>query len=142
MQRGCSELTWLLEEGQTSKPCQASSLILAPSIPQISVDSREVFLPACTNSSTTQEKKAALTLLPEQEEEEGRKHQEGENTSGINWRALNALERTAELAETIARSRMFGRDSEAKVENKTYAAYLNTKPELLLRLWGFFHASS
>lgn len=87
-------------------------------------------------------KKAALPLLPEQEEEKGRKRREGENTSGINWRALNALERTAELAETIARSRVFGRDSAAKVENETYAAYLNTKPELLLRLWGFFHASS
>lgn len=97
-------------------------------------------LPALTPAP--HRKKAALTLLPEQEEEEGRKHREGENTSGINWRVLNALERTAELAETIARSRMFGRDSEAKVENETYAAYLNTKPELFLRLWGFFHASS
>lgn len=97
-------------------------------------------LPACLPALTPapHRKKAALTLLPGQEEEEGRKHWEGENTSGINWRVLNALERTAELAETIARSRMFRRDSEAKVENETYAAYLNTKPELLLRLWGFF----
>lgn len=41
------------------------------------------------------------------------------------------MERTAELAGTIARSHVFRRDSEAKVENETYAAYLNTKPELL-----------
>lgn len=56
MQRGCSELTWLLEEGQTSNPCQAASLTLAPSIPQISADSREVFPPARTNSSTILQK--------------------------------------------------------------------------------------
>lgn len=104
--------------------------------------SRQQFsrLPALTPAPYR--KKVALPLLPEQEGEKGKKHREGENTSGINWRALNALERTAELAETIARSHVFGRDSAAKVENETYAAYLNTKPELLLRLWGFFHASS
>jgi len=53
-------------------------------------------------------------------------------------RALNALERTAELAEIIARSRAFGRDYGAKVGDEAYAAYLKTKPELLLGLFFFF----
>lgn len=141
MQRGCSELTWLLEEGQTLKPCQAASLTLHLHRPLQFLRFQQTAgkssrLPAL--NPAPHRKKAALPLLPEQEEKEGRKRREGENTSGINWKLLNALERSAELAETIARSRAFGRDSEAKVENETYAAYSNTKPELLLRLWGFF----
>lgn len=54
---------------------------------------------------------------------------------------LNASERTAELAETTARSRVFGHDYGAKVGEEMYPAYLNTKPELLLGLF-FFNASS
>lgn len=117
-----------------------TALTQAPSIPPISMASRKVLLPACTNSSTSQGK-AALPPLAAQEEEEGRKHRGGESTSGINWRALNASERTAELAETIARSRAFGRDYGAKVGDETYTAYLNTKPELLLGLFFLMQAA-
>lgn len=79
--------------------------------------------------------KAALPPQPVQEEEEGTKSWEGKSTSGINWRVLNASGRTAELAETIARSRALGRDYGAKVGDETHTAYLNTKPELLLGLF-------
>lgn len=78
---------------------------------------------------------SALPPQPVQEKEEGTKRREGKSTSGINWRVLNASERTAVLAETIARSRAFGRDYGAKAGDKTYIAYLNTKPELLLGLF-------
>lgn len=38
-------------------------------------------------------------------------------------KALNASERTAELAESRARSRAFRRDYGAKLEDETYTAY-------------------
>lgn len=140
VRRCCSELTWLLEDGQTSKLRQAASLIQhlhrPLQFPQFQCPAgKSSCLPALIPAPHRE--KAALPPLPAQEEEEekeGRKRREGENTSGINWRALNASERTAELAETIARSRAFRRDYRAKVEDETYTAYLNTKPELLLGL--------
>ena len=118
-----------------------TALTQAPSIPSISVTSRKVLPPACSDSSTSQGKAALPPLPVQEEEEEGRKRWEGESTSGINWRALNASERTAELAETIARSHTFGRDYGAKVGDETYTAYLNTKPELLLGLFFLMQAA-
>lgn len=134
---------WLLKDGQTSKPRQAASLLQhlhrPLEFPQFQWPAgKSSHLPAIIPAP--HRKKAALPPLPaqEEEEEEGRKHWEGESTSGINWRALNASERTAELAETIARSCAFGRDYGAKVGDETYTACLNTKPELLLGLFFFF----
>lgn len=141
MPRGCSEQTWLLEEGQIPKPCQAASLILAPSIPQISADSREVFPPAYTDSSTTQEKSSPASAA----RAGGGRREKAPGRREHIWNQLESTEclgKNCRAGRNHSESRVLGRDSEAKVENETYAAYLNTKPELLLRLWGFFHASS
>lgn len=69
---------------------------------------------------------AQFQLLPEKlpiEEEEGRKMQGRRAHLESIGKALNASERTAELAESRARSRSFRRDYGAKVEDETYAAY-------------------
>lgn len=63
-----------------------TALIQAPSIPQISADGREVFLPALTLAP--HRKKAALPLLPEQEEEEEKALGRGEHI----WNQLESAE--------------------------------------------------
>lgn len=96
-------LSWHLEDGQISKSCQAASLkqhLHRPlQYPFQWPAGKSSCMPALI--PIPQRQKTALPPLPAKEE--GRKHRGGESTSGINWRALNASERTAELAETIAR---------------------------------------
>lgn len=72
-----------------------TALIQAPSIPQISADSREVFLPACTNSSTTQEKSSPASAARagggrRESAGKGRTHLESIGECWMPWKELQS----------------------------------------------------
>lgn len=72
-----------------------TALIQAPSIPQISADGREVFLPACTNSSTTQEKSSPASAARagggrRESAGKGRTHLESIGECWMPWKELQS----------------------------------------------------